>query len=321
MTDPRFDVTTVGEALLRLSVPAGRRLQTAAQLDVHPGGAEANVTSALARLGRRCAWVGGLPATAIGRRVADHLRQAGVDLEKVAWSQSGRLGTYYVEFAEPPRPTQVMYDRADSCAARLTVCDLDWPYLLNTRLLHLTGITPALSAGCRALTGELIRRANGAGVPVSFDVNYRQKLWPPAEAAPALEPLIQGVELLICSRRDAAQLFGLDGQPGAVVRGLAERTGAHHVVLTLAEGGAAAWDGRRGFIEPALPVTIVDRIGAGDALAAGVIHGWLDGDLAKGLKYGVALAALALSQYGDAVMATRDEVEALVASPNSPLLR
>ena len=117
MPEPKRDVTGFGEVMLRLSVPVGRRLETTHRLDVFPGGSEGNVVYALARLGRRTGWVSALPSTALGRIIANNLRNAGVDLDGVIWSAAGRVGTYYVEFSAPPRPIQVIYDRADSAIA------------------------------------------------------------------------------------------------------------------------------------------------------------------------------------------------------------
>jgi 2-dehydro-3-deoxygluconokinase len=316
-----FDVTTIGEVMLRMSVPPGNRLEMARNLDLNPGGAEANVVGALSRLGRRCGWVSGLPSHALGRLVAHHLRAARIDLEAVVWRESGRIGTYYLEFATPPRPTQAIYDRAGSCAALLQPEDISWEYLLGSRLLHLTGITPALSTSCAAVTAEAVRRAREAGVPISFDVNYRQLLWTPQEAAATLTPLIQGVDLLLCGLRDAALLFGCTGAPEEVLRALAALSHAKQVVLSTGEGGVVAWDGERVLQQPSVPVGMIDRLGAGDALAAGVIHGWLDDDLAQGLRYGTMLAALALSQHGDMVVVTPAELAALLAGEGGRLVR
>lgn len=321
MDGPPFDVTTVGEVMLRMSVPAGRRLENAASLDLTPGGAESNVLGALSRLGRRCGWVSSLPTHALGRLAANHLRAAGVDLGAVVWRAQGRIGAYYLEFATPPRPIQAIYDRADSCAARLGPEEVDWAYLLHSRLLHLTGITPALSVRCRALTIEAVARAQAAGLPISFDVNYRQLLWGVEEAAATLTPLMQGIDLLLCSRRDAVRLFACEGTPEEVLRGMVERSKARQVVVTLGAEGMVAWDGAQVLHEPAVPVGIVDRLGAGDALAAGVIHGWLDGDLAQGLRYGAMLAALALSQHGDMLFTTREELATLLDGTGGGLLR
>lgn len=318
---PRFDVTTTGEAMIRLSVPPGERLEIADSLDMRPGGAEANLAVALARMDRRSAWAGGLPDSALGRFLANHLRVAGVDLNGIVWSNSARMGTYYVEFSAPPRATQVIYDRADSAAARLTPADIDWDYLLDTRLFHLTGITPPLSTGCRAIVEEGFRRARAAGVPLSFDVNYRSKLWSAQAAADFIVPLVQGIDLFFCGRNDARNLFGFTGEAEQVLQRLAATTHARMVVLTLAEQGVMAWDGNTLYHEPARPVQIIDRPGAGDALASGVIHGWLDGDVAKGLRMGVVMAALCLSQVGDMLITTPAEVAALMETSGVTLVR
>ncbi len=313
MASSRFDVTTVGEVMLRLSVPAGYRLEAASQLDLAPGGAEANVVAALAQLGRRCAWFGALPSNALGRLVARHLRVAGIDLGGVVWFEAGRLGTYYVDFAVPPRPIQVIYDRADSCAARLGPEQIDWLYLLSSRILHLTGITPALSPSCHSVVTQAIARAKEAGLAISFDINYRQKLWTTDRAREVLTPLIQGVDLLFCAEGDARGLLGCEGTPEEIATRVQQWSSAHQVVISLKDRGVIASDGIHFWQQPALPVQIIDRLGAGDALAAGVLHGWLDGDLQQGLQYGVALAALALSQHGDMLVTNEEEVRALLS--------
>ena len=311
MPEKRFELTTLGEMMLRLSVPAGERLETATRLDVNPAGAESNVASLLARLGRRTRWAGALPRNPLGRRAADALRMTGVDLGGVVWREDGRMGSYYVEFGAPPRGIQITYDRAGSCATELRPEELDWDALLDTRLLHLTGITPALSLSCREVTAEALRRAKERGVPVSFDVNYRGRLWAESEALDVLLPLMRDVELLFCSAADAARVFGFHGDAEIVAQAMLELSRARTAVVTFGEQGALAWDGKSWLHEPARPTQIIDRLGAGDALAAGVIHGWLDEDVTAGLRYGVTLAAMALSQRGDMVVTDRGELEAL----------
>jgi len=311
LSQKRFDLTTLGEMMLRYSVPSGERLEAMSRLNVHPAGAESNAASLLARLGRRVRWAGALPQNPLGRLAASHLRMAGVDLDGVVWGE-GRLGTYYVEFGAPPRGIQVVYDRADSCAARLTSQQIDWDALLDTRLLHLTGITPALSTSCRAVVTEAVQRANAANIPVSFDVNYRERLWTEREAEAVLSPLMQNVALLFCGQADAKRLFGCNGTMEEIAQGLLDHSHARGVVVTFGDQGALLWDGSAWHHEPARETQIIDRLGAGDALAAGVIHGWLAGNLRLGLKYGVTLAALALSQLGDMVVATQPELLSLV---------
>ena len=320
MLERRFDVTTLGEMMLRLSVPSGKRLETATNFDVCPAGAESNVISLLARLGRRTRWAGALPENPLGRLAENSLRTAGVDLDGIVWSENGRMGTYYVEFGAPPRGIQATYDRAHSCASNLMSQDIDWQALLDTRLLHLTGINPALSPSCREMTREALHRAKQAGIPISFDVNYRQKLWPEAEAAETLIPLMQGVELLFCSAVDADRLFGCNGSMQEVAQAMRERSAANTVVVTFGDQGALLWDGKTWLHEAARPTQIVDRLGAGDAFAAGVIYGFLENDLPAGLRYGVTLAALALSQLGDMVVTNRKELQTLTRG-SSTLIR
>lgn len=317
----RFDITTIGESMLRYSVPPGERLELAAQLDVHVAGAESNVASLLSRLGRRCGYISALPSTALGRLVANHLQIAGVDFSSTVWTQDERLGTYYVEFAVPPRATQVIYDRAGSAFAQLTREEVNWDYLLDTRLLHLTGITPALSSSCRDLAIEAVQRAENRGIAVSLDVNYREKLWAPEQAADTLKLLLSNASVFLCSEQDARRVFGFDGAPQEVVQQLATLTSARSIILTLSDRGVLGWDGTDWYEQSAADVTIIDRIGAGDALAAGIIHGWLEDDLPAGLRYGTILAALALSQQGDMVVTTPEEVASLLRKSGDGISR
>jgi len=308
MTEPRFDVTGFGEMLLRLSVPSGRRLEIATNLDVYPAGAEANVISLLARLERSTGWFGALPKNPLGRLAANALRIAGADTTGISWSERGRMGTYYVEFGAPPRGIQVTYDRAHSCTTQLRLHEIDWDALLDTRLLHLTGITPALSSSCQEIVLEAFKRAKERGVPVSFDVNYRQRLWTETEAEEILSPMLWDAELLFCSTADAQRLFHCEGTVQEVAEQLLAHSQARHLVLTLGEQGALLWNGKEWYHEPSRATQIIDRLGAGDALAAGVILGWLDGGVVQGLRYGATLAALALSQCGDMVITNKEEL-------------
>ncbi len=158
---------------------------------------------------------------------------------------------------------------------------------------------------------SLFERAKERAVPISFDVNYRQKLWTEPEARETILPLIKGVELLFCSQADAKRLFGCRGSMQEVAQGVLELSEARHVIVTFGEQGALLWSATEWLHELSRATRIVDRLGAGDALAAGVIHGWLEGDVTAGLRYGVTLAALALSQSGDMVITNRAELLAL----------
>ncbi len=318
---PRFDVTAIGEVMLRYSVPVGHRLERAQELAIHPGGAEANMLGALSSMGRNTAWISGLPANPLGRIITNHLHLSNVNTEGIVWFEEGRVGTYYLEFATPPRATQVYYDRADSCAARLEADQINWDFVLDTRLLHQTGITPALSPNCLALTREALERAKDAGVATSFDVNYRGKLWSPAEAARVIKPMIQGIDLLFCGQGDAELLFNCQGTGEEILQQMVELSNAKTVIVSISDRGVLAWHNDRIHHAPGMAVEIVDRLGAGDAMAGGIIHGWLAGDLVRGLDYGMALAAICLSIHGDVVVTTTEEVESLLAGGGRSLNR
>jgi 2-dehydro-3-deoxygluconokinase len=196
-------------------------------------------------------------------------------------------------------------------------------------VLHLTGITAALSDTCYELLREAVRRAHAAGVVVSFDVNYRGKLWSAEIAGTKLRPLIQDADILFCKGADAESLFGCNGEPHELMIKLKALTQAYALLCTFGEKGAALLCQGEFVVQPALPVQIVDRIGSGDAFAAGVIDGWLSGDgsltnssaFREGLRRGVALAAIALSQYGDRVLSSRSELNAMLTTERLDVAR
>ena len=314
-------VSTFGECMLRLSVPVGRRLCDTRSLDLEVGGAESNVAVALARLGRRTRWWSRLPAGALGDAVLRALRADDVDVEAVRRVDEGRLGTYFIEFATPPRASQVIYDRAGSTASQITPADLPLTAVLDAEILHLTGITAALGAGPYAAIAEALRRARAAGVRASFDVNYRARLWDAATAAAQLRPLLEECDVLFCKSADATLLFGCQGEPQEQLAQLREQTSAPTIFMTCGERGAMLLHDGQLHSQPAIPVQIVDRIGSGDAFAAGALDGLLDGDPELGLRRGVALAAIALSQHGDRVLTGRAELEIVLSRSGGDVVR
>ncbi|HET9016552.1 MAG TPA: sugar kinase [Thermomicrobiaceae bacterium] len=316
-----YDVVTFGETMIRLSTPLGERLETAVALEVGIGGAESNVAVALSRLGRRTAWASVLPHNAFGERIAGELRRHGVDVSHVRWVERGRVGVYYLDTGSAPRPTHVLYDRAGSAVAECDPDRIDPDLAAQCRILHLTGITPALSAGCAEVSRRLALRATESGIPICLDVNYRSLLWPPPLAAEVLAPLCTAATVLICGRGDARTLWGVTGSDEKAVRALSERFGAATTVLTTGEEGALALtqDGTL-YREPALATAVVDRVGAGDAFAAGFLHGYLDGDVARALRLGVGLAALKMTVRGDLAVVSAHELAALAAAAPGPAI-
>jgi 2-dehydro-3-deoxygluconokinase len=318
---PRFDVTTIGEGQLRYCVPSGKRLEQVKQFDVFVSGTEANVTCLLSRLGWNCGLISALPETPLGRRVKNEYLLAGLDISSVVWQETGRLAAYYVEYATPPRSTQVIYDRKNSCFANMKVDQIDWDYLLDTRLLHLSGITIALSDSVQEIVLEAVKRAKAKGVKVSFDMNYRRLLWTPEEAAEVVKPVFEEVDLLFFSRGDARRMFGFEGSRQQIVEQISQLTNAQHIVTSLSDEGLIGWDREEFYHQPAREVGIIDRIGAGDAMVGGVLHGWLQGDFAKAIRYGVLTAALGLSQWGEQIVTNTEEVEMLLDATNLDISR
>ncbi|HKI98564.1 MAG TPA: sugar kinase [bacterium] len=313
---PRYDVVTWGETMLRLSAPRGEPLEATPALEVAVGGTESNVAIALARLGRPAAWVSRLPANPLGRRIARDIAAHGVDVSHVLWADAAeKAGLYFIEPGAAPRPNLVLYERRDSAVARLQPDALDYAFLASGRVLHLTGITPALSEGCRAAWLRSAREARAAGRRVSLDVNYRAKLWSPAAARETLEAALGHVDVLFSGLCDLTLLFGLPEDAEAAARTFAAAYGVPLVVVTLGDQGALAWEGDTERLQraPVVPTDVQERIGAGDAFAAGFLHGWLERDVAHGLHCGNALAALKQTWRGDASWATRAELDALLA--------
>ncbi|MGH8927129.1 MAG: sugar kinase [Acidimicrobiia bacterium] len=307
-----IDVFTLGESMLRLNAPLGTRLEATDHLEVHVAGSEANVAVALARLGRSVSWFSRLPEGPLGRKISGELARHGVDISRVRLVPETRLGIFYTEVNPSPHRVTALYDRRESAAAQMTMDDVPWDHVDRVRLVHLSGITPALSPSCRELAQELIARVGRSGQLRSIDVNYRAKLWTAAEARSCLEPMISGIDLLIVSREDAGDVFAAFGEPEEVLFTLTELSGARNVVVTLGREGAAWRSPTDQGRAPGVAATVVDRIGAGDAFAAGVIDGLLDDDLERGVRYGVAMGALALATKGDMLLASRAEIEGLV---------
>ena len=297
--------------MVRLAVPDYDRLETTASLDVSIGGTESNVAVALARLGRHATWISALPTNPHGRRITSTLRSHGVDVDQVIWVNGGRAGVYFLEPGTSPRPTRVIYDRAGSALATIDPEAVPYSAVDSARLLHLTGITPALSANCAEVCRRLVERADQQGVPLLFDVNYRGLLWTPEEAARGLQFFLDHVSLLFCGQGDARTIWGLTGRAEDVARSLLDRSGAGLVTVTAGDAGATTID-RSGntWHQPAPSVDIVDPVGAGDAFAAGFLHRWLDdpNDIPAALRSAVASASIAMTMPGDLAIITPEEL-------------
>ena len=320
------DLVTFGEAMIRLSPPDFKRLEQTTTLDLNIGGAELNVAVGVSRLGLKSAWVSRLPDNPLGRMIANKARELGVDVSPVIWQKEGRAGLYFLEFGATPRPTSVVYDRANSSFSNIQPGEVDWEEIFkSTQCLHLTGITPAVSKSSAAATLEALQKAKVSGCRVSLDLNYRAKLWSPEEANKTLAPMMDFVDILITTKGDTHTILGIEAENDeALARLLLDRYPIEMAAVSYREGdtvwqclfSAIAVTREKTYTTRAYNIDIVDQVGRGDSFAAGFLYGVIgENDLQMGLDYGVAFAALKHSSPGDFNWCTKEEVEALLAGP------
>ncbi|HZF59399.1 MAG TPA: sugar kinase [Rubrobacter sp.] len=309
-----LDVVTAGETMVLGVPPRPGRLRHAGSLELKIGGAESNLAIALSRLGLSVGWAGFLGDDEPGQLVLDRIRAEGVDTSRVRRLPDRPTGLYLRE--QVGAQTRVYYYRRESAASKMSSETFDPEYLRTAKLVHLTGITPALSAECRDFALWVAREARASGTRVSFDVNYRSKLWGSEEARAFVEEILAEVHLLLVGDEEARALWGRDDE--GFVRELAER-GPQEVVLKKgAEGSLALVDGE--ILEhPAFEVAEVDPVGAGDAFAAGYLAGHLWGlPAGERLRVANAMGALSVATLGDYEgLPDRDELRAFLEGEKS----
>jgi 2-dehydro-3-deoxygluconokinase len=328
-----MDLVTFGEAMVRLTPPAFQRLEQARSFDVHVGGGELNVAVAASRLGISSRWVSRLPENALGRMIANRAREHGVDAH-IDWTADDRAGLYFAELGAAPRASSVLYDRAASAISRIRPGSVDWASEFDgARWFHVSGITPALSESAAKVTAESLAAAKKAGLTVSYDLNYRSKLWSADRARSVQEPLMEHVDVLITTEEDTRVVFGIGGATAdtydrvdaesyaQTAIALEKRFDFRAVAITLRENPRVllnTWSAivaadRKIHRAPRYEVEVVDRIGAGDAFAAGLIvsrlenRGWEDA-----VRFATAASALKHSIPGDFCLVTRSEVEQIL---------
>lgn len=311
-------IACFGEIVMRVSVPHGELPLQSARFDAHVGGAEANVAVALAALGRNAAMISAVPEGPIGDGVLGELRRHGVDVTPIL-RPAGRMGLYYHLPGGPMRPAEVVYDRAGSAFAGAAPRDWDWDRLLGgVDWLHVSGVTPALGPGSAEAVLEAVTRARAAGIGVSFDGNWRGRLWDRWQSDPAviLKAIIAKATVLFGNHRDAGLLlareFSGDGEDRRREAALAlldafpsleyVASTAREIVGPDAHRLTARIDTRNdcGATDAAVIAPVIDRVGTGDAFAAGVLDGlWAAKSLAEAARHGLALAALKHGLRGD----------------------
>jgi 2-dehydro-3-deoxygluconokinase len=314
-------VVTFGESLLRLAPPGFERFLQSPHFTATFGGAEANVAVALAAFGMDAAYVTVLPENnPIADAAIAELRRFGVDTSRIVRGK-GRLGIYYMEPGASHRPARVVYDREHSAMALAGPGDIDWESALHgARWFHITGITPAISASAADLALESMRKARAKGLAVSCDLNYRQNLWKWGKSATdVMREMIGAADILIANEEHLQNVLGLERttEPRLLIEKVFDiYSDLKGVAVTLREssGWAACLHDRDEFVmSRRYEIThTVDRIGSGDAFAAGLIYGWTHlSNHREALDFAVAASCLKHSIPGDFSRSTVEEVNAL----------
>ena len=333
---------TFGEIMLRLAPPGFEKILQTPQFVATFGGGEANVSVAVAQLGLPAAFVTVLPdKNPVADAVIGELRRFGVDTSRIVRGK-GRLGIYYLEAGANQRPSKVVYDRDHSAIALAKPGDINWDRALDdASWFHITGITPAISSSAADLSLEAVQAARKKGITVSCDLNYRKNLWkwgkPTAEV---MRELVTNVDIAIANEEDVQMALGIqakvDVHSGQLDRGqyekltakvLGEYPNLKAIAITLRESKSASHNGwsaclndRKSFmLSRAYEIThIVDRVGAGDSFAAGLIYGFQAlPSHQEALEFAVATSCLKHSLPGDFSRTTVDEVNALLKGGGS----
>jgi 2-dehydro-3-deoxygluconokinase len=336
-------VVTLGEMMARLSPPKGMRLRQANAFDIHFGGAEANVAVSLAQFGIQVSFVSAFPPNDLGDSAVGTLRRYGVDTRFVV-RKDGRLGLYYLEHGHGARPSKVVYDRAFSAVSTLDPEDVDWANVLDgASWFHWTGITAALSGSLLDVLQKGLEIARKNGITVSVDLNYRKKLWDEDRAREVMTDLMSFVDILIGNEEDPIKIFGIEPKGTDVDKGkldvegykeltktLRDRFSFKKVAITLRESVSASenfwsaclFNGKEFIHGPRYHVPVIDRVGTGDAFAAGLIYSLLQGkNDGKALSFGIAAACLKHSIWGDFNIVDVEEVERFAAGETSGRVR
>ncbi len=329
---------TFGEVLLRMSTPRHERFSQASSFNIIYGGTECNVAVSLANFGISAEWVGSVPDNDIGRALLNSVRSRSVIVDNVL-IRGGRLGLYFLEIGVSVRPSKVVYDREGSAFSQLKPGEIDWDTIFkNKSWFHFSGISAAVSASCADVCAEATEAAKRAGLIVSCDINYRSTLWSRSECRRTMEPLMEGVDVLLGGLEDAYICLGIEpgNSHGASIdyeageeclQKLHDRFKFSHIGLTM-RAGEYADDNRiaavymeKGEIYRGRSIHLqgmTDRIGGGDAFTAGVIFCNMNersGDWT--VNFGVGASALAHTIHGDFNLATEDEIVSLLMENNA----
>ncbi|HXL02314.1 MAG TPA: sugar kinase [Candidatus Atribacteria bacterium] len=312
----KVDVLSYGELLIRLTPERFKTFLKSDSWEVEIGGAEANVLAGCSILGLKTQLLGALPDNFLGRRVFQELRRFGIGVDHLELTEEGRMGLYFLEFAHRREGAEVLYDRKDSTFSHFELREEDFSLLSQSSLLHLTGITPPLSPTCDMNVRNLLK-FKPATLQISFDVNYRSKLWSPEECRKFMEEIMKSIDIIFIKEEDLQVIFGLENEDyWEKLAFLQSNYGEDKIyVLTAGEKGCFVLSKDVSIHQSSFATEAVDRIGAGDAFVAGFLYGYLSKkNLGEAALWGNAMASLKMNVVGDMPVFDRHFVEALVTS-------
>jgi 2-dehydro-3-deoxygluconokinase len=337
----RYDLVSLGECMIRLSPPGYGRIEFAPVLEVWVGGGEYNVAYALARLGLRTAWAGGLNDSPMGRIVVNHARSVGMDVSHApvhkydGVGKKDRIGLNFTEVGTSKRASATLYDRGHSATAALRPGEVDWRKLFveqGVRWFHTGGIFSSLSEYTRQVVAEAIRAAHEAGTVVSYDLNFRSKLWSSKDAIATTRPLVPYIDCLIGNEEDFQKVLGYEVEGVDVEKGELDTAAFKNMVgkvvkdfpnvkvvgttlrgvksALINDWSAILWTAGQFYDGPNFEnLEIEDRVGGGDGFASGFAYGFLTGRPPQEcVNLGVAHGALLMSTRGDTSQITLDEL-------------
>lgn len=332
------NIVTFGEIMLRLSTVTGTHFSNAESFQAHYGGAEANVAVNLANFDHDVAFASKVPDNALGLAAKRHLQKYGVKTKELLFG-GNRLGTYYLDSGVGERSSAVIYDRANSSFA--SVQELEWNFdqlFENVNILHVSGITPALSEKLAEITLDMIKEAKKRDIKVSFDINFRSKLWNHDQASTVISKILPYVDYCSAGKMDALYLLGIpENQAGQddtdyyyqkmhekysnIEVFYSTKREVHSATSNSLQG--TLWkDGKTYLSKIHKLEPIVDRVGGGDAFSAGILHGLLTGaDLNYTVSFATAYSSLKHTIYGDCNPFTIREVENLIENGSAKINR
>lgn len=324
-------VITFGEVMMRLSPPGYSKFSQATSLELVYGGGEANVAISLAYLGMKAAHVTRFPDNALGRAATQFLRQHWLSTEHVVFG-GDMLGKYFLEKGAVHRSSEVIYEREGSSFSLIQPSMVEWEDVLkDADWFHWTGITPAISEGAALCCLEAIQTANKMGIPVSGDINSRDNMWKYGKTMQEVMPeLVQNCDIVITSSRGIFEMFGL-GESGDKFRVASKNLMNKYPQIKKVVGKTRKslsashqriqgkmWNGREYIKTEMLDITpVIDRVGTGDAFAAGLIYGLLHYEDKEALEFASAACALKHTVPGDVNMVSLDNVLSLMQGDTS----